>query len=117
MEQLGISYPSDKDMLSRFWIFHRDNPHVYTSLLTMALRLRSAGRRAFAIESLFGVLRWERAIETSDDSGFKLNDHYTAFYARMLMEKNPALVGFFKLRTSAADRMFEHPNAEKLMGK
>lgn len=98
-------------MTRRFWKFHRLNPDVYTQLLDLAMKVRNNGRDTFAIESLFGALRWYRAIETKDDSGFKLNDHYTAFYARLMMARVPALVDFFRVRISEADLMFEHPDA------
>ena len=35
---------------------------------------------------------------TSDTSGFKLNDHYTSRYARLIMEREPDLRGIFRTR-------------------
>jgi len=46
------------------------------------------------------VCRYELALNTNAPvSTFKLNNNYTACYARLLMERNPEdLAGFFELR-------------------
>jgi len=89
-------------MVEQFWKFHVENPEVYDELKNLALKMKRTGRKHYGMKGLFEVLRWHRALETTDEE-FKLNNNYTAFYARMLMKRLPELEGFFSLRGSVAD--------------
>jgi len=89
-------------MVEQFWKFHVENPGVYKELLTLALKMKRTGRNRYGMKGLFEVLRWHRALKTTDED-FKLNNNYTAFYARMLMKRLPELDGFFAVRGSVAD--------------
>ena len=85
----------------QFLTFHRENLQVYDKLVELAFILKNRGHRKIGIAMLFEQLRWLYAMETTDISGFKLNNNHAAFYARMIMERNPALEGFFKVREQA----------------
>jgi hypothetical protein len=83
--------------------FHQANKHVYATLVRLAREwINSTGSRKVGIKSLFEVARWTLAIETSD-AEYRLNNSYTAYYARLLMAENPELAGLFELRASSAD--------------
>ena len=84
-----------------FLEFHAENPDVYRELRTLAHSLKAAGRSHYGIKALYEVVRFHRALQTTDDH-FKLNNNFTALYARMLMEQEPDLVGFFELRQRTA---------------
>lgn len=81
----------------RFEKFHHENPHVYRKLLELAFGLKSRGRNHYGISGLFEVLRWGYAMSTTDKE-FKLNNNHKPFYARLIMEREPSLKGFFDLR-------------------
>lgn len=83
----------------QFQEFHRKNPHVYQALRRLALDMRGRGRRRYGMKGLFEILRWTYAMQTDDpDAEFKLNNNYSAFYSRLLMDREPVLRGFFELR-------------------
>ena len=83
----------------QFEAFHAENPHVYSALRHLALDAARHGRR-LGIGMLFEVLRWQYAMTTTDEaSEFKLNNNYRAFYARLLMEREPELQDYFETRT------------------
>lgn len=88
-----------------FLQFHKAHPEVYDELLRMSLRLLQVGHKHYSIKSLIEVLRWERAriMGERDFNKYLINNNYTAFYARLLMRKEPRLYGFFILRSSVAD--------------
>lgn len=90
------------DISEGFQKFHKQNPHVFIRLREMALTMKRHGRSRLGIKMLFEVLRWERMLETSGDE-FKLNNNYSAFYARMLEETTPELKGIFATRKSISD--------------
>jgi hypothetical protein len=41
-------------------------------------------------------------MQTTGDAGFKLNDHFTSRYARLLMQREPDLYGLFETRAVRA---------------
>jgi hypothetical protein len=87
----------DQSPEGRFNRFHKNNPDVYNKLLELSLELRAVGHRRIGIKMLFEQLRWLHALRTTDMSGFKLNNNYAPFYARLLMER-PELKNFFETR-------------------
>jgi hypothetical protein len=82
----------------RFLAFHEANPRVYDDLVRLALETKASGYTKYGFEELWARLRWERWTQTSGREDFKLNDHFTSRYARMLMQLNPELDGFFETR-------------------
>lgn len=82
----------------RFAEFHANNPDVYTELVRLARRAKARGHRRMGIELCFGALRWNRFMSTTGEGGFKLNDHFTSRYARLLMAQEPDLADFFETR-------------------
>jgi len=80
------------------WLaFHRANPEVYTGLVSLARRMHERGLKHYGMKSLFEVMRFHRAMKATDEP-FKLNNNYTAFYARLIMLRCPDLDGFFEVR-------------------
>ena len=84
----------------KFLSFHADNPHVYVELTRMARQLASRGIKRYGIKALIEVLRWKSIKTTGED--YKINNNFTAYYARLIMEEEPDLDGFFKIRGGRA---------------
>lgn len=83
----------------QFFKFHHEHPNVYKQLVNLAYQWKDAGHQQLGIATLFEKLRWEWHVGTiRDSSGFKLNNNYRAFYARLIMDENPELRGMFNLR-------------------
>lgn len=97
-----VKYRRGMTIEERFKEFHAQNPHVLTILTRMTYDLKKAGFKRFGLRLLWGKLRWEYALQTKSADTFKLNDHYVALYARMIMEQNPDLDGFFETRKRKA---------------
>ena len=79
--------------------FHKMNPHVYAELRKLALFYVGRGRKRLSIKLLFEILR-SRFVETTGGGRFRLNNSYSAYYARLLMEQEPELDGVFDIRES-----------------
>jgi len=89
---------------TRFLEFHQENPNVYRVLVRLARDwVAKTGRRKLAIKTLYERARWEIAMQTTDPE-YKINNNFTAFYARLIMAQEPDLAGIFDLRTSEADK-------------
>jgi hypothetical protein len=95
-------YTDCQTIAERFEAFHARNPQVYAALRDMALELHARGHRQYGIKALYEVLRFNAAMQTHGDT-FKLNNDFTALYARLLMEQEPKLKGFFEIRQRSAD--------------
>jgi len=94
-------------MAERFEQFHSNNPIVYRTLVRLVREwVNRTGRRKLGIKTLYERARWEIALETGDPE-CRLNNNFTAFYARLIMANNPDLDGIFDLRASAADEWME----------
>ena len=88
----------------QFWRFHEDNPHVYEHLKALCLEVRRRGVQRFGIRTVWERLRWHARFETIRAPGaWKLNDHYTRYYARLLMAQEPELAGMFETRNQERD--------------
>ena len=85
----------------RFELFHKHNPHIYNLLRDMAIDMVRRGVKRHGMKGLFEVLRWQYAIQTRGRD-CKLNNNFTAEYARKLMTECPELVGFFETRIRRA---------------
>lgn len=96
--QVGVSERFEMDRASedRFREYHEANPHVYAALRKFALEARSC-RRRMGMKAIVERARWETTV-TARQSSFKLDNTMTSFYARLLMDLEPALRGFFETR-------------------
>jgi hypothetical protein len=78
--------------------FHTANPWVYRRLKDLALAIKQTGRDHYGMKALFEVLRFEHAMDTTKADGLKLNNNYTALYARKIGQEVPGLEDFFQYR-------------------
>ena len=80
--------------------FHAENPQVYEILRRESLYLAiDKNWNRGSIKFLWERLRWIIHVETNVPLGdFKLGNDYHSRYARLLMEQEPELVGWFVTR-------------------
>lgn len=90
------------DPQAAFHEFHHQNPQVYKRLVSYANKVLATGRTRYGIKTLYEVLRYRTDLETTGKE-FKLNNNFTAYYARMMMVRGDIPEGFFELRSSRAD--------------
>jgi hypothetical protein len=90
-----------------FWEFHSQNPHIYEQLERLALQLRRSGVHRWGMKALWEVCRYELVLRTSASArSFRLNNNHTAYYARLLMERNAELADFFEVRQHRGDHEY-----------
>jgi len=87
----------DKTSAANFFTYHAANPHIYEALRRFALEAKRHGRRRLGMKAVFERLRWWSLVEARSDA-FKLNNNYTAHYARLLMKNEAELRDFFETR-------------------
>jgi len=59
----------------------------------------STGGQRLGIRTLWEAMRWDVRMRTRS-SDYKLNDHYTSFYVRLIALEHPELAELFEMRRS-----------------
>jgi len=100
---LLVFNPDEQRLADAFERFHRENPQVYTTLVQLARRWRERHPvRPCGIKMLFEVARWTLSLRTGGEP-LLLNNNYHAFYARLIMDREPDLADLFHLRRQRFD--------------
>lgn len=90
------------------WI--ADNPQAMEQFRRFAKQM-GWRRKRFGFRLLAERVRWEFATDIELSEGeFKLNDHFTPYIARAIVQELPELAGLIECRvTKAADRPYRTP--------
>lgn len=92
-------YHDHRTIDERFATFDADYPQVYRMIVGFARMAHRRGFQHYGIQAIVERARWEVSMRWGPDTeGFKLNNDFTALYARKVMAENPDLDGFFRLR-------------------
>lgn len=94
----GLSNLKDKSIEESFEEFHKNNPHIYRYIVSLCRKLKSKGVIRYGMKAIFEVIRFNYLMSTNSSDGFKMNNNFTALYARLVMEQEPELDGFFAIR-------------------
>lgn len=95
---------SDYDYRDDFKKWLVDNPAVwqaFTSKVTEAYMHSHKSR--FSARAIMEIIRWETMVHERDIT-FKINNNYVADLARLVMEVQPQLKGYFQIRGSSLRR-------------
>tara|TARA_Y100000310_G_scaffold324502_1_gene386414 strand:+ start:262 stop:612 length:351 start_codon:yes stop_codon:yes gene_type:complete len=100
MVQLAFRTPTRSQLEEKFWDYHISHPEVYEMLVRFAKewRDRRGSHSIGGMKMLWERVRWEMALNPGPAATFKCNNNHPAFYARLLMEREPELAGLFQLR-------------------
>lgn len=96
-------------IFDRFSKFHKENPEVWEKFKEFTLSLVFAGRKNYSADAVCHRIRWHYAIGSSGD--VKINDHYTALYARMWAISHPEHKDFFRMRHRPSEKRPERPGS------
>lgn len=77
-------------------------PDIYELLVELTRDVKRRGKTTYSMKAIFERARWHFEIERGEDD-FKLNNNYTALYAREIMQREPDLSGFFETRRRKAN--------------
>ena len=74
-----------------------NHPEAMALFMDMALRVFKTGR-PYSIKSIVERVRWHYHIDEDDQEQFKVNNSYSSYIARRLIELDPRLSQTFRLR-------------------
>lgn len=92
---------SSKKREAAFAEYHAANPHVWEEFERRALTMIAAGRPRYSARTIVEAIRWHFDAQTTSGDGFKINDHHSAYYARLFVAKHPEHREFFSLKGEA----------------
>lgn len=91
-----LLWPTTK-LERRFAEFHRANPHILAELERRALALVGVGAPRVGVKAIWEAMRYDALVRT-DSRDWKLNNSYTALYARLLIHRRPELADVIETR-------------------
>lgn len=94
------SRPDRPSIGARFEAFHKAHPDVLEHMMRLCRARTDRGETRIAVKALWEELRSSLAI--THGGKFKLDNSYTALYARKLIELEPALQGVIETRKRKA---------------
>lgn len=93
----SVPAPQVPTIEERFEAFHLRNPHVYDALEQLARRRLREGATYITIAQLYEELRADPSFSTTGDP-LKINNSYRSYYARLLIQRVPALKDVMRTR-------------------
>lgn len=85
-----------------FKLYHAENPHIYQAFEAFAFQLIHSGVTKLSAYLIYERMRWESLIYGND--GFKLNNNYRPYYARLFMQNHPEYEGYFEIRKAGDEK-------------
>lgn len=98
-KKISLSENRLEEMREQVSSFHNKHPEVWNLFVRFTMEKISCGFKHYSARGIFHRIRWETE-EPSYQAGkeFKLNDHYSPFYARRFHRIYPQHDGFFRTR-------------------
>lgn len=94
---------------------HRnENPEIWAMFEKLTLRLINSGVRHFGAKCIMENVRYNTALKTKGEQ-YKINNNYTAYYAREFASKYPQYADFFEIRNNNKHRGNNEQNNERNM--
>ena len=89
-------------MKSKWWDWHKQNPHVYEMFEHFTMEAIGRGHKRLSAWLIINRIRWETMVVTSG-TDFKISNDYIAYYSRLFMYNHPEYEGFFKTKELRRD--------------
>lgn len=86
-----------------FKAYLSSNPEVYDRLVTLARSVKNSGMKKCGIAMIYEVVRYEGTVSNNGKGKYKLPNAYRAGYARLIMDRETDLAGFFRTARSEFD--------------
>lgn len=82
--------------------YDQENPAIWREFVRFAQLTKERGFLHYSAKGIFELIRWHTGVKGSD--GFKVNNNFTADFARKMAQHYPAFQDFFRTRELKASR-------------
>ncbi len=86
-----------------FKTYDKENQEIWEKFVEIAKEAKRKGFIRYSSKGIFEILRWQTKVHGND--GWKVNNSYTADYARKLEETHKEFKGFFVKRELKTTRI------------
>jgi len=95
---MNFKQSNGKSIEQAFSEFHKENPHIYEYFKDyfQLLHIRK-GIKKVSSKLIINRIRWEVTIKTTS-TDYKINDAFTAHYARLFVKDYPQYIDCFEFR-------------------
>lgn len=87
----------------KFCAYHTENPKVYEEFKKFTQKTIAKGFKNYSAKGIFELIRWHSGVTAEQTDGFKVNNNYTSFYARLFEKEHPKHKDYFRKRISKFD--------------
>ena len=91
------------EMAEQCMEFHLQQPEVWDLFVQFTQEMINKGFKHYSVKAIFERIRWEKDVGGDGVESFKLNNNYTALYARRFMKVYPEHDGFFRTREQTSE--------------
>jgi len=98
----------------KFEEWHDANPHVWGLFVRFAMEAIAVGRPKFSARDIVHRIRWHTNVELRSVDEFKINDHWSPYYARLFVRVYPEYNWLFELREAEEDPTTEERLTRKV---
>lgn len=102
------------DLWIRFAEWHEANPHVWLLFVRFTFQALQTGRGHYSARDIVHRIRWHTNVELASVDEFKINDHWSPYYARVFMACYPAHASIFETRESEDDPVTREAITKKM---
>lgn len=95
-------------IMAAFLKFHEANPAVWELFERFSLEAVASGISRYSSVAICQRIRWFTEIETRGGRGVKINNNFTAYYARLFSVRHPEHADFFKTRKRFSENKKPH---------
>ena len=71
-----------EEMRAQCQAYHDKNPIVWELFVKYTQQMKDAGYKSYSAQAVIERLRWDSDLKQNSQQKFKINNNYTAFYAR-----------------------------------
>jgi len=93
--------PVKPEIQTAFEQFDEENPQVYEQFCELVDELITYGHKRYSADGILHIVRYSKT--KTNGVPFKINNDFTAYYARKFINLNPDKAYFFETRKSKAD--------------
>jgi len=87
-----------QNLKEQFDQFDKDHPQIWAEFCKRVEDIWQRGIRHYSADAILHILRYHSIVSGKDAEDWKINNSYSAYYARKWQSKNPDRSDFFSTR-------------------
>jgi len=94
----------NRELLKKFTAFHAANRYVFVELMRIAEEQWDADWRSSSVWFILNIIRRSPEATVDTDSKYKIDNNYFAYYARLLIARQPKFANWIEIKSFKGQR-------------